>query len=154
MIRIIKERESQIENVIADVMTQAYRAVAEKYKDDLSRPGPETVFLEDDKCQQVSEEVFGILRKKYFIPVEYVYLKDKKLFLEYGGRHHVYLLVDNRYLLDGTWQSFLGSSRKNKPYLFLKIRNLEQDLRESDVPSELWPIWLNYKNGLKNERAA
>ncbi len=133
---------------IENVMTEAYAQVARDYADYMSSKNPQDVFMEDDKCQQVSEAIFYIL-KKAGIRARYVYVTDREKFKTYGGRQHIYVCVDDRYLLDGTWQSFVDFTNKNQPYLLLDVNDIESGLKNADVPKELWLIWMDYKKYLK-----
>jgi hypothetical protein len=138
------QENRDIFQIIPQVMQEAYAYVAKHYAQDLVDKRPEAVYMEGSMCQQTSEGARDALMRRR-IPAQYVYINNPKMFLEYGGKHHVYLLVDGQYLLDGTWHSFLENIRKDNPYLFININNLEAGLKAANVPKEFWPIWLEYK---------
>jgi hypothetical protein len=138
--RFEKNNYERIQALLPEIMSKVFAQVVFAYRNDLLDPRPEYVYQEEDKCQQVSEVAHAVLWT-YGIPSEFCYVKDRKLFAEYGGKHHVFLKVAGSFLLDGNWQSFINGFDPKNPFLFLRINHLEADLTQAGVPKKLWPIW-------------
>ncbi len=138
--RFEQNNYERIQTLLPEIMRKVFAQVVLEYHNDLLDPRPEYVYQEEDKCQQVSEVARAVLRK-YGIPSEFCYVKDRKLFDEYGGKHHVFLKVASSFLLDGNWQSFMNGFDPKNPFLFLRIDHLDSDLAKARVPKKLWPIW-------------
>ncbi|MBI5530282.1 MAG: hypothetical protein HY918_02155 [Candidatus Doudnabacteria bacterium] len=153
MIKNYREFYKDLETIAAIVANQAYVEVARDYQEDLQDPRAEAVYMEGDKCQQVSERAYQQF-KKHGVPVEYVDVDPGKIIGGNQARHHVYLFVDGNYLFDGTWQSFLEKYKKDMPYIFVSIKNLEQELDRIGVPKQVQGVWLNYQKGIKTRKAA
>jgi|GEM_PF-5081301 len=137
-LRSIVERKAkgiEEKKVIEHLVTDTYRLLALQYGEYFGHDSKEIYWK--NACQQFCE----ILRKQLkAVRIDSTYKSVDVRKINPRARHHMYLSTES-YYIDGTWQQFLQTIRRDTPVLILDKKNPARDLEKANVPRYLWFIY-------------